>query len=85
VNLIGSFVLGLYLARWERAVSRSGSLRFWAIGVLGSFTTFSAFSVDVVRLLDAGRLAAGGAYVAVSLIGGLVCAVAGLRVGAVVG
>lgn len=85
VNLIGSFALGFFLSRWERAVSPRGSLQFWAIGLLGSFTTFSAFSVDLVRLLDSGRLGAGGAYVGASVLGGLLCAIVGLRAGAIVG
>lgn len=84
MNLVGSFLLGLYLARRERAVSRRGSLQFWAIGLLGSFTTFSAFSVDLVRLLEAGRAGAAGVYLLSSICGGLLAAMLGLRVGAVV-
>jgi fluoride exporter len=82
VNLGGSFLLGLYLARRERAVE--SSIPFWAIGVFGSFTTFSVFSLDVVRLLDGGRPALAGGYVAASLIGGLAFALLGERVGSVI-
>lgn len=81
MNLVGSFLLGFYLTRRERAVSRRGSLQFWAIGLLGSFTTFSAFSVDLVHLLDAGRAGAAGTYLVVSLLGGLLATIGGLRVG----
>ncbi len=49
VNLTGSLLLGLYLARRQRSVVPRWTIPFWAIGVLGSFTTFSAFSVEVVR------------------------------------
>lgn len=83
INLSGSFLLGLYLVRRERSISGPNSLRFWAIGVLGSLTTFSAFSVEVVELVDAGHPVAALWYVAVSTIGGLVSALTGLRVGAV--
>lgn len=82
VNLGGSLLLGFYLARRERAVSRRASLHFWAIGMLGSFTTFSAFSVDLLQLLSAGRLITAASYLAVSVLGGLVLALAGLRIGA---
>jgi fluoride exporter len=83
VNLTGSFLLGIYLARRERAVAAESSISFWAIGVLGSFTTFSAFSVDVVNLLDAGRSLVAGGYVAVSVLGGLAIALLGDRLGSV--
>jgi CrcB protein len=81
VNLLGSMLLGFYLARWERSAGARWSLQFWAIGAIGSFTTFSAFTVDVIRLLDTGRAVMAGGYVAASLTGGLFLALAGQRVG----
>lgn len=84
VNLAGSFLLGYYVARRERAVSARFSLQFWGIGALGAFTTFSTFSVDVVRLLDEGHVIVATLYVLASLVGGLVSAAAGLRIGTVV-
>ncbi|HSL25505.1 MAG TPA: CrcB family protein [Acidimicrobiia bacterium] len=82
VNLAGSFLLGLYLARRERSVGARWALPFWAIGVLGSFTTFSAFSLDAVRLLVDGRPWIAAGYVAASIIGGLTAALTGQRAGA---
>jgi len=81
VNLIGSLLLGSYLARRERAATGRWSLQFWAIGVFGSFTTFSAFSLDVVHLLQADRPLAAGGYVTASMVGGLGLALVGQRVG----
>lgn len=81
VNLVGSFLLGLYLSRRERAVSGPSSMRFWAIGLLGSFTTFSTFSVDLVLLFEAGRLASAVVYLVVSLLGGLALGLTGQRMG----
>lgn len=82
VNLVGGFVLGWLLARRERTVTTGSSTTFWAIGVLGSFTTFSAFSVDTIELLDAGRGAIAALYVAASVVGGLLLAHMGQRLGA---
>ena len=51
VNVVGSFLLGLFL--------QYGSQQFYtfiAIGFLGSFTTFSTFSVDTLKLLLAGNV-----------------------------
>lgn len=83
VNLLGSFLLGFYLARRERAVSARWSLRFWAIGALGSFTTLSTFSLEVFRLIDIGHLSTAVGYVFASTLGGLAVALIGDRVGAV--
>jgi CrcB protein len=81
VNIAGSLLLGLYLARRQRAVTTRWSLQLWAIGALGSFTTFSAFSFEVVRLIDAERAGVAAAYAVASLCGGLAAALLGERLG----
>lgn len=81
VNLVGAFLLGAYLARRQRAITGPWSLELWAIGALGSFTTFSGFSFEVVELLEAGRPSIAVGYVAASVIGGLAAASVGDIVG----
>lgn len=83
INITGSFLLGLYLVRRERAISARWSIQFWAIGVLGSFTTFSAFSLDVSRLVTTGHPIKAAGYVVASIIGGLLAASLGQQVGRV--
>jgi CrcB protein len=83
VNLSGSFLLGLYLVRREQAATPRWSLPFWALGMLGSFTTFSAFSLEVTALVGDGRALTAAAYLAASTVGGLAAALVGLRVGSV--
>ncbi len=51
------------------------------VGILGAFTTFSTFSVDLVRLVEDGRVGLAGSYLLASTVGGLVAAIAGLRIG----
>lgn len=67
VNVIGSFIIGLI---WVHLAARG--LNHWQpflmTGVLGGFTTFSAFTLDALRLVEAGRVTAAGAYVLASLI-----------------
>jgi CrcB protein len=81
VNLTGSLLLGFYLVRREQTVTGRWSLQFWAIGVFGSLTTFSAFSVEVFRLIDQGETMTAGIYVAASIVGGVILALLGQRIG----
>ena len=51
------------------------------VGLLGGFTTFSAFSLETVGLVDGGRATAAMAYVVSSLIGCVAAAWVGQRIG----
>lgn len=80
VNVVGSVAMGLLIELMALLWSPGPELRaFLVVGVLGAFTTFSTFSLDVVVLTQRGEALAAAAYVAASLalcIGGLI---AGLR------
>jgi fluoride exporter len=79
INLSGSVVLGFYLALMtERFAGRPTTRLFVATGFLGAYTTFSTFSDETVALVQHGAIGAAGAYVAASLIGGLVATFAGI-------
>lgn len=81
VNAAGSFAMGL-AAVW--LVERGGDPRLTAFvmpGLLGGFTTFSAFSLDAARLIEDGRIAAASAYMAGSVGLALVGLFAGLALG----
>ena len=80
VNALGCFAAGL-VAAWLEARGESAELRaFLAVGVLGGFTTFSAFGVDTLALLRDGRSLTACAYVATSLACGLGGVALGLRI-----
>ena len=82
VNTTGGFALGLLLAVLAVRSPRSPYPRLLlGTGVLGGYTTFSTFSVDVVGLLDAGRAGAAAAYAVCSVAVLLGAAVAGRHVG----
>jgi CrcB protein len=83
INLVGSILLGFYLARSRRASSPRWLLPFWTIGCLGAFTTFSTFSVEVFDLLASGAVTTAVSYVVLSTVGGVVAALLGQRVGSV--
>jgi CrcB protein len=66
VNVLGGLVMGA-LAGWLSEGAPALRL-FLGVGVLGGFTTFSAFSIDVVRLIEMNQASAALAYVAASVI-----------------
>ncbi|MGA4507516.1 fluoride efflux transporter FluC [Propionibacteriaceae bacterium G1746] len=80
VNLVGAFVLAVLLELLGRLRRGHLPLRLMlGTGVLGGFTTYSAFSVETVQLLQSGRALLALAYVVVTVFGGLVLALLGLR------
>ena len=54
VNVVGSLALGVLLVWTDRMAAGVTVRRFAAVGVLGAFTTFSAFSWEVVSMLRDG-------------------------------
>lgn len=81
VNLVGSFALGLLIG-WYEARSADSMVRLaLSVGVLGGFTTFSAWAAETVDLLNTDRVGLAFANVALSLAGGLLAAAIGLMAG----
>ena len=68
VNLVGAFVLGWYIGRARTAAAHPNAIAFVAVGVLGSFTTFSGFAVESVLSTD-GRSPALGLALALASVG----------------
>ncbi len=80
VNVFGSLAMGM-IAGWFalRGVGPSQTLRlFLTTGVLGGFTTFSAFSLDTALLWERGDVAATAIYVLGSVLVSIACVFAGL-------
>ncbi len=68
-NVVGSFVLGVLVEvlalKWSAA---QGMRAFLVVGMLGAFTTFSTFSLDVATLYERGALVSAAAYMLASLV-----------------
>jgi len=72
VNVIGSFVIGMGFVLLEARLSP-----LLMTGVLGGFTTFSAFSLDALKLWEAGQGLTTAVYVAGSVVLSLVAVALG--------
>jgi CrcB protein len=71
VNLAGCFVIGLLLGVMEKT-PLSNEWRFFLItGILGGFTTFSAFSAETFQLIKSGHTAMALLYVSASVLAGI--------------
>jgi fluoride exporter len=81
VNITGSFLMGVFIELLARRSGASAELRLLvATGILGGFTTFSAFSLDVAVLWERGAHAAAAGYVAASVAGAVAALFAGLTI-----
>jgi CrcB protein len=82
VNLLGSFAISLLsVGLSARAGGAETARLFWMTGVLGGFTTYSAFALETVTLAGAGEAMRAAAYVVVTVLVCLVAAFAGRALG----
>lgn len=83
INVVGSFLLGLVLTYGLLGRLSPQATTAIAVGFLGAFTTYSTFSWELFHLGRTDRLAMAGAYLALSIVVGVLAAGAGYRLGTV--
>jgi CrcB protein len=72
VNVLGCCAAGALIGWLESRASAGDGMRlFLIVGLLGGFTTFSAFGIETLDMLRAGRSGAAFAYVALSVLIGV--------------
>jgi fluoride exporter len=84
VNVLGSFLIGLYATLTEpggRLLASPAARQFVLAGFCGGFTTFSIFSLETLLLVEAGRLALAGLTVGLSVVFWLLAVWMGYRLG----
>lgn len=77
VNVLGSLLLALLLTLVGRGLLPDVARLALGTGLLGGFTTFSTFSVDLEQLLARGAYAEAALYLGLSVVGGVLAAVLG--------
>ncbi|MFF2326598.1 MULTISPECIES: fluoride efflux transporter CrcB [unclassified Streptomyces] len=72
VNVVGCAVIGVFMVVISEVWTAHRLVRpFFGTGVLGGFTTFSTYTVDIERLVDADRAGTGLAYLGLTLCAAL--------------
>lgn len=79
VNFIGCFAIGALSPIVGGPTADPGRL-FLIVGVLGGFTTFSAFGYESLELIERGALGAAAGYAALSVVGGVGLAALGQKI-----
>ncbi len=77
VNVVGCFLIGLVFGWSSKNYLEPTWQLFLTTGVLGGFTTFSAFSMETVTMMNAGQTTTAIFYVVLSVVVGLAGTVAG--------
>ena len=79
VNVTGSFLMGVVVEYLSVRAGASAELRgFLAVGVLGAFTTFSSFALDVRTLLERDEILPAMVYVSASVLASVLALFAGI-------
>ena len=79
VNILGALAMGLLVGAFAHVWSPGRAMQaFLTVGVLGGLTTFSAFSLDVVTLIERGQLVPAGLYIVASVVICVACVFVGL-------
>jgi fluoride exporter len=71
VNLVGGLAMGVLAALVLRGAASEGLRLFVGVGILGGFTTFSAFSLESFQMIERGHMAMAAGYALVSVIGSI--------------
>jgi CrcB protein len=80
VNIIGCFLIGLIYSLSDRGNLDPDWRLFFATGICGGFTTFSAFSIDTISLLRDGQFLPAFIYLSSTIFFGLIATLIGIAI-----
>lgn len=81
INVIGSFLIGCLWATVENRATPSVAWNALGVGALGGFTTYSTYSLDILRLIEAGRIGTAALYAGSTVVFAVLGCAAGLALG----
>ena len=71
VNLVGGFLMGLLAAAILKGTASETVRLFAGVGILGGFTTFSAFSLEGFQMIERGQWGIAALYAGASVVGSI--------------
>ena len=80
VNIIGSFLIGIVISLFDKNIINETLRATLAIGLLGGFTTFSTFSMDMFNLINKSLYFYAFVYIIASVFLGLFFYILGLKI-----
>tara|TARA_B110000027_G_C15842687_1_gene179141 strand:+ start:144 stop:515 length:372 start_codon:yes stop_codon:yes gene_type:complete len=80
VNLLGSFFIGVCISLFDKSIITENIRIYITIGLLGGFTTFSTFSMDLFNLLNKSLYVEMISYLVLSVFGGVLLFFAGYKI-----
>ena len=84
VNLVGCFLIGMLSALFALHILPPGSRFLLMVGLMGGFTTFSSFGLETQQLLHNGKNALAFVYAGGSIMGGIILAGTGIKLGNII-
>ena len=79
VNLVGSFLLGIIALSTSQNFISSELALFLGTGIIGAFTTMSAYSIDLVELFESSEYGTAASYLLITLLGCPLLAYSGMK------
>jgi CrcB protein len=80
VNIVGGFAMGMLAAWLARGGGSEGWRLFLGVGLLGGFTTFSAFSLEAMAMIERGAWGGFALYALISVAGSVAALALGMAV-----
>lgn len=77
INITGSFLLGILTKNFA---SNSSLMLLFGIGLLGGYTTFSTFNVELISMMDERRWGMFAVYFGLSYLGGVIATICGMMI-----
>ncbi|MFN3196740.1 MAG: fluoride efflux transporter CrcB [Chlorobiota bacterium] len=81
-NILGSLIIGFVVGLFENEIFTNEQLRlFIIVGLLGGFTTFSSFSLEIVNMAQSGSYMVAVGYILSSIIIAIIFTLLGMKIG----